>query len=228
MHLALRERLAFCIGEEQSVFLDTEKWRYFALPEKLDEIFRQWTGGAVETLSISETELLVRAGILVQVGSICRQPVPLHGTVSRTIYPQEDFQRDSRRSSSKLTVVRAAVQQAWCSWLVRRGKISNFYSIQCSSHECRTDPLSDRNSEILSELALAFERTDNVFGNHDRCLVRSMAFVALCRQRGIEAMLVLGIRDLPFSAHAWVQHRQLVVNDTLERVSLFTPILAMR
>lgn len=55
-----------------------------------------------------------------------------------------------------------------------------------------------------------------------------MAFVALCRQRGIEAMLVLGIRDLPFSAHAWVQHRQLVVNDTLERVSLFTPILAMR
>ncbi|RYM09255.1 lasso peptide biosynthesis B2 protein [Sphingobium cupriresistens] len=227
MNLALRDHLAFCIGEERAVFLDTEKWRYFALSEKLDEIFRQWATGAVEALSISETDLLVRAGVMVQLDSGCHQPERLHGTVSSVLYPQEDFQQDSHRSASKIAVVRVAIQQAWCWWLVRRHKISNFHLAQRSNHECRTDLLSDRNAEILSDLVLAFDRTDSLFGNHDRCLVRSMAFTALCRQRGIEVMLILGVRDLPFAAHAWVQHRRLVVNDTLERVRLFTPILVM-
>lgn len=227
MHLTLRDRLAFCVGEERAVFLDTKKWRYFALPEELDEVFRQWATGPAESIPISDRNRLVRAGVLVRADSLCRQPVQPHGTVSRALYPHADFQRILCQEPSITVVARVAIQQAWCSWLVSQKRISNFHPVQCSGHGCGVDPPSDRDAAILSKLAIAFERADEIFGNHDRCLIRSLAFTALCRRRDIGVTLVLGVRDLPFAAHAWVQHRHLVVNDTLERVRLFTPILAV-
>jgi hypothetical protein len=38
---------------------------------------------------------------------------------------------------------------------------------------------------------------------------------------------VIGVRTQPFGAHSWVQNGAVVLNDTPERVSSFTPILAV-
>ena len=45
------------------------------------------------------------------------------------------------------------------------------------------------------------------------CLQRSAAAVCLLRSQGVEAQLVIGIQQIPFKAHAWVEVDGLVVND---------------
>jgi Transglutaminase-like superfamily len=45
------------------------------------------------------------------------------------------------------------------------------------------------------------------------CLQRSAATVCLLRQSGVPAQVVIGARQLPFKAHAWVEVGGRVVND---------------
>jgi hypothetical protein len=45
------------------------------------------------------------------------------------------------------------------------------------------------------------------------CLQRSFAVACLLKKRGIAAELVIGARQLPFKAHAWVEWDGLPVND---------------
>jgi len=45
------------------------------------------------------------------------------------------------------------------------------------------------------------------------CLERSVVLLALLRRRGVPAELVIGAKQLPFRAHAWVEVRGVVVND---------------
>jgi prolyl oligopeptidase len=45
------------------------------------------------------------------------------------------------------------------------------------------------------------------------CLQRSAATACLLKQSGVEAQLVIGTRQMPFKAHAWVEVNGQVVND---------------
>ena len=45
------------------------------------------------------------------------------------------------------------------------------------------------------------------------CLQRSAASTCLLRRHGISAQLVIGVQQLPFKAHAWVEVDGCVVND---------------
>lgn len=58
----------------------------------------------------------------------------------------------------------------------------------------------------------------------NRCLSRSIALVRRLAQLGCAAHLVMAVRAAPFAAHSWVQVRDVVLNDTPEEVSRYTPI----
>ena len=45
------------------------------------------------------------------------------------------------------------------------------------------------------------------------CLQRSAATVCLLKQEGVPAQLVIGVQQLPFRAHAWVEVEGRTVND---------------
>lgn len=48
------------------------------------------------------------------------------------------------------------------------------------------------------------------------CLTSSLALAAVLRRRGVDCELCVGFVDRPFAAHAWVESRGLVLNDTIE------------
>lgn len=56
------------------------------------------------------------------------------------------------------------------------------------------------------------------------CLARSASLTAALRRAGVVADLCIGIRDLPFAAHAWVEANGLVLNETRGDVDRYTPI----
>jgi hypothetical protein len=51
------------------------------------------------------------------------------------------------------------------------------------------------------------------YWKHVFCLQRSAVTVCLLRDRGVPAQLVIGARQMPFEAHAWVEVDGQVVND---------------
>jgi hypothetical protein len=53
------------------------------------------------------------------------------------------------------------------------------------------------------------------------CLEQSMALYYLLRCRGVAAELRFGVRTMPFAAHAWVMHRGVAVDQTVEQLAQF-------
>lgn len=74
----------------------------------------------------------------------------------------------------------------------------------------------------------AFDQTALILGRTDRCLVRSLAMFSILRGHGVSAALVIGVRSDPFSAHAWVQHDDIVLNDSVDQINNYAPILVLR
>ena len=58
---------------------------------------------------------------------------------------------------------------------------------------------------------------------HD-CLFRSLALAAVLRRQGVRADLCIGIVDLPFASHAWVEECGVVLNETLSKRNQYTII----
>jgi hypothetical protein len=51
------------------------------------------------------------------------------------------------------------------------------------------------------------------YWKHVLCLQRSAATACLLKSQGISAEMVIGIQQMPFKAHAWVEVDGCVVND---------------
>jgi hypothetical protein len=73
----------------------------------------------------------------------------------------------------------------------------------------------------------AFAATVSIRPRSDRCLSSSIAFLDVGFSRHLDAQLVFGVYSSPFSAHCWVQAGDTVLNDRIENVRTFTPILAI-
>ena len=56
------------------------------------------------------------------------------------------------------------------------------------------------------------------------CLFRSLALAAVLRRQGVQADLCIGIIDLPFSSHAWVEACGRVLNETVQRRNAYAII----
>lgn len=79
----------------------------------------------------------------------------------------------------------------------------------------------------LRDLAAQFARTARLTQAHDRCLPRSLALARHALARGWPVDLVMGVHLRPFAAHCWVQAGTDLLNDRLDNVRPFTPILVV-
>lgn len=59
------------------------------------------------------------------------------------------------------------------------------------------------------------------------CLYRSFFLLSFLRRYGFDATWVFGVQTWPFEAHCWLQAGDVVLDDRLDHVRPFTPILAV-
>lgn len=59
------------------------------------------------------------------------------------------------------------------------------------------------------------------------CLVRSALLMRFLRAQDLDADWVFGVRLHPFAAHCWVQVHDLCLNDDVERLTPYTPIMVL-
>ncbi len=217
----LRDNLYHCRSGGRSIFLDVDANKYFCLPDPIEKAFAEYIEGNSRT-TYPELDTLVIRGVLVpdqmSEGIAADIPLPI---------PTSEIGAWASAAPSAFQVVRAITYQ-----------ISAELSLRYSSFAAVKFKLAKRSAQVrgcshqlpheeIAKIAAAFERTSLVLASADRCLVRSLALMSMMHARGIAPRLIFGVRTNPFSAHCWVQFRDVVLNDSAEHARLFVPILVI-
>jgi hypothetical protein len=79
----------------------------------------------------------------------------------------------------------------------------------------RNYPIGNRptKADTIDRVCFAVDMACIWYWKEVLCLQRSATTVLLLRRHGIPAHLVIGVQQLPFKAHAWVEVHGRVVND---------------
>jgi hypothetical protein len=205
MELLSRRELAWCEIAGQLVFLDIAADRYFRLPEP--------TNG--EALAEIDRRGLARFR---QPDSLCLPadwlaPVRTSPALGDSAFQLGDVARalwTQRRVEARLA---------------RRSFSSILYELRAAT-EARGSTTAARRS-MKSRMVHAFEHARLLRTAADRCLPRSIALATCLAVSGITARAVIGVRLGPFAAHSWVQAGDEVLNDSVEEVLRYQPILVV-
>jgi hypothetical protein len=88
----------------------------------------------------------------------------------------------------------------------------NFLGLRERVHRQRIG--RDRTSpDAIEQISSAVDRASTWYWKEVLCLQRSAATACLLKRYGIPAEMVIGVQQMPFQAHAWVEVGGLVVND---------------
>lgn len=225
MEWGLRNDLRFCLIGDRTIFLDLTTERYFGLPAALDRAFHHLLGRAPLSADDERTlQPLVSRGLLVPGGSAAQPTEP-----ACELRAAVDLRASLPDRASPFTIALAFQSEIITMLGSRRLSLRNIAKMLDrwrNRAPARKDP-SRPDIETYLALAAAFERTALLLRPADRCLITALAFLRACRSRDLFPSLVFGVRANPFAAHCWVQHQTLILNDELERVRIYTPILVL-
>lgn len=218
METGLRHGLHFCFSGTTPIFLDLETNRYFALPSPVATAFRSLCEDGASGLPASASEALRKARLF---GVPHGQSRPRQTSVEA---PDAELLRD--RPVGILQTARAALHLLAARRLLRRGSLARLVTtIDQEKRQARMK--QDVPSERLRAIVSAHGAMTSCFSAPDMCLPNSAALTRALTANGIPARLVIGVRTPPFAAHCWVQTGTLLLNDRLDVVRIFTPILSV-
>lgn len=223
MSIILREDVAFCIANKRVALLDVKGERYFCLPDRADAAFQALLSGAQTDLSpTGALAPLFARGYLIDDD----RPLPIINPDAPIVTAMEGF--DVSRPSTHLhmfglaLLTQLATRMAFTSHSLAHliGRLRRRKNMHSGGE---TAVLSHKQSEALASFLL----TKLLISNQDRCLHRSVALLDFLALYGAYPDLVIGVRLAPFSFHAWVQADTVVLNDDLDTVLPYTPILVV-
>jgi hypothetical protein len=84
---------------------------------------------------------------------------------------------------------------------------------------------SGRATREMRRQVIAFQFLRPWFPREFRCLFDSLALLEMLAACHLRPSWVFGVRAEPFEAHCWLQQDDIVLNDFIDYVSGFTPIL---
>jgi len=220
MFPSIRDGLDYCVADGRTVFLDLEADRYFCLPIEIDDAFQAWVAAGCKPHLPDETHTALSAAGIIEQTERWATKRPCRSTT-----PSKSIRSERAERPEFGTVAEVVASEFVCRWATRSGRLS--YVIRKVRAERETKPRHPRNDADIETCARHFQDSLLFVASKDRCLSRSLALVRYLFRRGHQADLVLGVRMMPFRAHAWVQFGETLLIDTLENVLPYTPILVI-
>lgn len=109
----------------------------------------------------------------------------------------------------KLLVLRAYLKLIYVDLHLARGNFAELHK------KVRTCPVgrSAAAPGITERICAAVDMATILYWKQVLCLQRSAATACLLRKYGVTAHMMIGVQQLPFKAHAWVEVGGRVVND---------------
>jgi hypothetical protein len=220
MPYRLRDSLFWCQCAGRIVFLDLVEDRYSCLAPDATAAFLRLAAGKAEPGESVHLRPLIARGMLVEdrTGSLVHSAADIPLTSA-------DFASEPFPRSSLAGLAQAVTEQLRWSLLLRTRPLASV--VWRARRNSRGPGAAGEGASLrVCKIISAFAAVSGVLPSEDRCLVRALAFDALCRRIGISPSLVFGVRMNPFRAHCWVQLAGKVLIGDFEQVRLFTPIAA--
>ena len=218
MPYSLGDGIHFCIANRAVALLDVPKNRYFGLPRLADAAFQTATAGASLTKD-EEGALapLVARGILIQceAGSL-QKPPSKDATSDTTGYAV---------GCAQLLKLLPAFAACYPAMLAPSKRLDHILAHLRNRRRLAVSRPTPVVQVALAEALAELRSIRRLVGMGDRCLPWSIGAATVLYQHGIIADFVIGVRMRPFGAHAWVQLNGKVLNDDLDNVRPYTPIL---
>jgi hypothetical protein len=234
-----------CRADEGIVFLDARHDRYFGVGGKdvaqleriIEELRESRCGPAAhvepvsaEAASSEATPFVAKrsrlVAKLVEQGFLCTGEMGIGATRRKTvpapeIVPLRTITRQRRvlRASDVMNFVWAFVRAAWS---LRRLSVE---LIAARIGAARGEPERFDFEQVMPLVELFRKLRCWTFSEKDRCLFNALALIYFLQRYGHFPYFVIGVKTVPFAAHAWVQMEGMVLDGNPASVGHFTPIL---
>lgn len=206
-----------CIADGRLVVLSTREDRYLMFPSPLEACMFRLLRGEPET-----------AEDRVMRDRLCRDELVLqrvegsHLVLCDFPEPTDSLIDGGWRHPGAAAIASAALRVLKAMTVLRLHGMKPALDRLAARH-----PAAVADARRASRVAASFAELRLVLRSLDRCLPLSIALTRASRHFDPDVRLVLGVQCNPFAAHAWVQRRSTVLNDRLDPVRAFTPILVL-
>ncbi len=222
MGVTLRPGIHYCFANGRTALLDIRRDRYLALPDALDQAFQALAQGRdPSTIEAAAIDDLIEDGILVRSRTdVAWSPA---ATIVRPTESLVDTPANAHADPGMFA--RAYVRQ----------RITNRSSLRLPDivEDIRSDleavgPNRSSSPAPHSLRALtSYLATRWLISTRDQCLTQSATLFHFLAHYGWRPQFVVAVRMAPFAAHAWLQAGESVLNDRLDHVMPYTPILVL-
>ncbi len=225
--ITLDSRVHFCEADGTYIFLDCSRNRYVCLRPDQADMFREIldAGGFCAVL---KDRTLSFARFLVQAGLLAEQRAPSE-RLRTPANPQPTSSLLDEAPFMTVGAARAIPAMAWsimAAWRIARQADMSVSRTAVRNWRRQTGARSSDHRTDIRQLTVAFHAlTPLFFTAHDACLFRSLALIRFLALYGFSADWVFGVRFCPFLAHCWIEQDGEVLNDFLDNVSAYRPIL---
>jgi len=225
----------YCEYDGNVIFLNVSTNRYVAIHSgdigELERGVVGWrTSGRVRSEQLNDTpdvcnilKRLLKLGILTDAKHKGRTPEPTLVTTSGSLFESHVVRTDITVNATVIQrFLRSCLYVALClktrnlRSAVRR--LSRYRVSETMAHDPGYDALLAAQFLMLRPW---------IYSAKDACLLDSLVLALFLRRFHVPATLVIGIKMRPFTAHAWVQIGERVVNDHPEIVARYVPILVV-
>lgn len=204
VHVRVEDRLAWCECDGRLIFLDVRADRYFQLSSDREMAFRDTLVDAGKHKHHQPSALSLAS----------RWRSPTHASQAIAVGP------------FNLADTAAAIW--WQRRIERRLITGSLYETLLGLRDTQRKVATGAQAEKRVKRTLrAFEHARILRSAAEKCLPRSIALALRLARDGLAAQVVIGVRTNPFGAHCWVQREDEVLNDSVEEVLRFTPILVI-
>ncbi len=234
----LAEQVFSCVADDRIVFLDLRRNKYLCLSQHntqaalraLSDIIEpeQNPGLNAQTSDDEKADQVLRS--LIDGGLLSQTDIkPKNGDSSSIRLPETVLRPKTKSTTTTLRPLhwtRFLRASFTASWKLRR------YSMQrtvnsVEQRKARRYSSRHRDRYTLRDLVSIFDGLRPYYVRKYLCLFDSLALVEFLALYRFYPTWVFGVRTEPFNAHCWVQDESYVLNDSLETVRTYTPIMAV-
>jgi hypothetical protein len=216
MAYMLAPGLHCCDAGGRLIFLDVTADRYFGLDKERDAAVRATLEAQPGESPQAAVETLIACGAWPP--DVRDTAAPVRRAIS---LPRESLLDGVPQKAGLLGAGRGALAILRTRRRLRReGLAAMLAELECLK------PLVPGGTEP-GAIAAAFDLSRMLLDSVDQCLPHALALAGALFRAGCAAEFVIAVRGRPFRAHSWVQANGVLLNDRLDRVRDFVPILAI-
>jgi hypothetical protein len=223
MQYQLREDLSFCRIDGHFIFLDIQRDRYFRLDNAMESALLAY----IDHNEHSSTGFskLIKHNILTKASGTerCVAP-PVIKSPSRSVLEEgTETHKFDVFACLEVFAILAATK-----WQLKTRKLKDILDRLIASRQGRGRAQGSARPEPLEKTTLdavsLFRQMRRYVPIASCCLLDSLSMVKFLMRRRLPSTIVVGVTLDPFGAHCWVQVADLMLNETLDKASLYTTI----